>query len=186
MKKILLLGTCALVVFSATAQDNEAMKKWMDYSTPGDMQALLAKSEGNWDIQISMWMAPGQEPMKATATSDVKMVLGGRYEQIDNKGSFNGMPYEGMGMIGYDNAKKLFQSSWIDNMGTGVTPMEGNYDAATKTLTLSGKMYEPMSGKDIDMRQTITFVDDTHETIDMYHDENGSSFKVMEMMLTKK
>lgn len=185
MKKILLLCTCALAVMAASAQD-DAMKKWMDYSTPGDMQALLAKSEGNWDVAISMWMAPGQDPMKAIATSEVKMMLGGRYAQMNNKGSFNGMPYEGVGIIGYDNAKKTFQSTWMDNMGTGITPMSGNYDAATKTLTLSGKMYEPMSGKDIDMRQTITYVDDTHETIDMYHDENGSSTKVMEMMLTKK
>lgn len=186
MKKTLLLCTCALAMLSASAQDNDAMKKWMDYSTPGDMHTLLAKSEGNWDVAISMWMAPGQDPMKATATSEAKMILGGRYEQMTNKGSFNGMPYEGVGIIGYDNAKKIFQSSWIDNMGTGVTPMEGTYNAATKTLTLSGKMYEPMSGKDIDMRQTITFVDDTHETIDMYHDEDGSSTKVMEMLLTKK
>jgi hypothetical protein len=186
MKKVLLGCACAIAVFSASAQDDAAMKKWQDYATPGDMQALLAKSEGTWDADISVWMAPGQEPMKNKATSEVKMILGGRYQQATNKGSFGGMPYEGVSVIGYDNAKKIFQSSWIDNMGTGVMAMEGTYDAATKTLTLKGKTYDPMSGKDMMLRQTFKFVDDKHQVIEMYQDAAGKESKAMEMKLTKK
>ena len=187
MKKILLLCFCALAIFPASAQDQaEMMKKWMDYATPGDMQALLAKSEGNWDVDISVWMAPGQEPMKNKATSEVKMLMGGRYQQAINKGSFGGMPYEGMSVMGYDNAKKIFQSSWVDNMGTGVVMMEGTYNAATKTLTLTGKGYDPTTGKDLNMKQTFKFVDDKHQVIEMYSVTDGKEFKAMEMKLTKK
>ena len=174
------------MAFSTFAQDDASMKKWMDYSTPGDMQAMLAKSEGSWDVEVTLWMAPGQEPMKNKSTSEVKMILGGRYWQATNKGSFGGMPYEGIGVIGYDNAKKIFQSSWIDNMGTGVMMMEGTYDAATKTLTLNGKSYDPMAGKDMNMRQVFKFIDDKHQVIEMYSINGGKEFKAMEMKLTKK
>jgi uncharacterized protein DUF1579 len=185
MKKVFLLCACALAIFSVSAQDEAAMmKKWQDYSTPGDMQALLARFTGNWDAEVSVWMGPGQEPMKNKATSEVKMILGGRYQQLTNKGSFGGMPYEGMGIIGYDNAKKIFQSSWVDNMGTGVMIMEGTYDPSTKTLTLAGKGYDPMAGKDMNMRQTFKFVDDKHQVIEMY--SGDKDFKAMEMKLTKK
>jgi hypothetical protein len=186
MKKILLLCSCVLAVLSASAQDDAMMKRWQDYATPGDMQALLAKSEGNWDAEISMWMAPGQEPVKNMATAEVKMILGGRYQESINKGSFNGMPFEGISTIGYDNAKKIFQSSWIDNMGTGVLRMDGTYDAATKTLTLSGKEYDPMTNKEIDIREVYKFIDDTHQVIEMYQTTAGKEFKAMEMRLTKK
>jgi len=187
MKKILLLSICALAIFSASGQDQaEMMKKWQDYATPGDMQALLAKSEGNWDVDVLVWMAPGQEPMKNKATSEVKMLMGRRYQQAINKGSFGGIPYEGMSVMGYDNAKKIFQSSWVDNMGTGVVMMEGKYDAAKKTLTLTGKGYDPMSGGDLNMKEVFTFVDDTHQVIEMYSIVGGKEFKAMEMKLTKK
>ena len=45
------------------------------------------------------------------------------------------MPFEGMGIVGYDNLLKKFVSVWIDNMGTGLMPGTGTYDAATKTYT---------------------------------------------------
>jgi Protein of unknown function (DUF1579) len=46
------------------------------------------------------------------------MILGGRYQQSTTKGSFNNMPFEGISLLGYDNAKKVFMNSWVDNMGT--------------------------------------------------------------------
>ncbi len=31
-----------------------------------------------------------------------------------------GMPFEGMGIDGYDNLAKQYVSTWVDNMGTGI------------------------------------------------------------------
>ena len=44
-----------------------------------------------------------------------------------------GMPFQGMSTMAYDNGKKTFMSTWIDNMGTGILETEGTYDAGTKT-----------------------------------------------------
>jgi hypothetical protein len=32
--------------------------------------------------------------------------------------------------------KKMFSSSWVDNMGTGIMNMEGTWDEATKSIIL--------------------------------------------------
>lgn len=40
------------------------MKAWMTYMTPGDMHKMLAESEGEWNEDITMWMAPGAPPLK--------------------------------------------------------------------------------------------------------------------------
>lgn len=34
------------------------------------------------------------------------MIFGGRYQLSNYKGNFMGMPFEGMSIMGYDNAKK--------------------------------------------------------------------------------
>ena len=35
-------------------------------------------------------------------------------------GKMKDMQFKGMGVEGYDNVKKKFVASWIDNMGTGI------------------------------------------------------------------
>ena len=44
-------------VDSATAQKN-----MMEYMTPGDIHTMLAKSNGTWNVETSMYMAPGAPP----------------------------------------------------------------------------------------------------------------------------
>ena len=169
----------------AIAQDADAMKKWTDYMTPGDMHKVLAAANGKWAEDITMWMAPGQPPIKSTSTSEYKMVLGGRYQQANITGSFSGMPFEAMSLIGYDNMKKVFISSWIDNMGTGILNSEGPYDAATKTITLIGTQVDPMSGKETKLRETIRMTDDNTMLMEMYTLADGKEMKSMEIKLKR-
>ena len=74
---------------------------------------------------------------------------GGRYQQSTYTGNLGGMPFEGIGTLAYDNSRKVYVSSWIDNMGTGMMYLEGTYDEATKTLTMKGKAVDVTTGQDI-------------------------------------
>jgi hypothetical protein len=97
------------------------------------------------------------------------------------------MPFEGHGTLGYDNARKVFESMWIDNMGTGVIKMTGPWDAATKSVTLTGKMIDPGTLTETDFKEIFTVVDDNTQTMAMYsHDQVGKEFKVMEMKFSRK
>ncbi|WP_027378657.1 DUF1579 domain-containing protein [Chryseobacterium daeguense] len=166
-----------------------ATKAWMDFATPGDMHKMLAKSDGNWTGQTTMWMENGGQPMTSTTEAVNKMVLGGRYQMSEHKGNFMGMPFEGISMLGYDNAKKKFVSSWIDNMGTGIMHMEGEWNASKKSIEFKGKMTDPARPeKDCDVREVFTFVDDNHQTMEMYGPDSktGKEFKTMEIKYTRK
>lgn len=203
---VALAGTC----FNATAQNKDAagkdtqmkdtraaqaqeaqkadaqMKAWMAYMTPGSVHEMLAKSSGDWNEEVTMWMSAGAPPMKSTATCTNTMILGNRYQESISKGSFNGMPFEGKGITAYDNAKKVIMSTWIDNMGTGIMYMEGKYNEATKTVNLSGSMVDPMTGKTGKMRETFKMIDDNNQLMEMYATENGKEFKTMEIKFTRK
>ena len=56
--------------------------------------------------------------------------MGGRYQEGTYSGDMFGMPFEGRGMVAYDNATEEFVSTWIDNMGTGMMVTKGKYDEA--------------------------------------------------------
>jgi hypothetical protein len=170
---------------NAQAQDAQ-MKAWMAYMTPGAMQEMLAKSNGDWNEEVTMWMAPGAPPMKSTAMATNTMILGNRYLQSKSTGTFNGMPFEGTGITAYDNAKKVFMSTWIDNMGTGIMYSEGKYDEKTKTVNYTGDMVDPMSGKSEKFRETFKMTDDNNQVMEMYSTKDGKEFKTMEIKFTRK
>ena len=196
MKKITLILAFAIGTAGiANAQQDKPvssdeaamMKKWEEYMTPGEVHAMLAKSNGEWNQEVTMWMDPAAPPTKSKSTCTNTMILGGRYQQSVHKGNFNGMPFEGISTLAYDNAKKMFISTWIDNMGTGIMYLEGKYDPVTKSVTSTGKTVDPMTGKDMAVREVFTMVDDNTQTMTMYMTgDDGKEFKTMEIKFTRK
>lgn len=166
--------------------DTAAMNKaWAMYMTPGDVHQMLAKADGKWDAEISFYYSPDSPSVNKTICEN-KMILGGRYQQSTYKGNIDGMPFEGVATLAYDNAKKIYISTWIDNMGTGIMYMEGNYDAATKTMNMKGSGTDVVSGKNIAVREIFKLVDDNTQTMEMYETKDGKEMKTMSILLKRK
>ena len=166
--------------------DTAAMNKaWAAYMTPGESHQMLAKADGKWDAEISFYYNP-DSPSVNKAVCESKMILGGRYQQSSYTGDIDGMPFEGMNTLAYDNARKIFISTWVDNMGTGIMYMEGTYDAATTTMNFKGKATDVASGKDIAVREVFKIVDDKTHTMEMFETKDGKEMKTMSILLKKK
>ena len=98
-----------------------------------------------------------------------------------------GSPFEGVSTLAYDNAKKVYMSTWIDNMGTGMMFLEGPYDPTTKTITLTGKMMDCTINKELDVRETYKIVDENYHVMEMFHTGmDGKEMKTMEIKYTRK
>jgi hypothetical protein len=183
---VLLLLVCAL---SAQAQNmsEEQQKAYMNYMTPGTFHQWMAKGAGDWKVETKMWWDENaKEPMLATGTCTNSMILGGRYLQSKHISDFMGMPFEGIATTGYDNGKKIFVSSWIDNMGTGMYHMEGTLDEKTQTITLKGTAFDPMTGKDCTVREVQKFVDNNTMVMEYFVNKGSKEYKSMELKLTRK
>lgn len=188
MKKLILTLCAAGMGLYASAQQMDqaaAMKAWEEYKTPGDVHKMIAKSDGKWTHETTMWMDPSAPPTKSKGTCTNKMIMGGRYQQSNLTGTMMGMPFEGMSLMGYDNKTHVFTSAWVDNMGTGMMTMEGKWDDATKSITFNGKCVEPMSGESMGVREIFTMQDDNHQTMEMYQSMGGQEMKVMEVKFTR-
>ena len=165
-----------------------AMKLMMEYGTPGEWHKMLVQSKGTWAGEVTMWMAPDAPPSTSTMTMTNKMVMDGRYQVSEAKGNMMGMPFNGMGTTGYDNHKKVYVSTWIDNMGTGIMKMEGPWDEATKSMTLTGTMMNPATGKECEFKEVYKIIDENNQVMEMYGPDlkTGKQFKNMEIKLTRK
>jgi hypothetical protein len=58
----------------------------------GQQHAMLAKDDGKWTAETTMWMSRGASPITAKSSAVNKMVFGGRYQQNAFKGDFMGAP----------------------------------------------------------------------------------------------
>lgn len=183
---LLLICTCLSVTTTFAQDDAAAQKAWTDYMTPGAMHKMMAMADGKWKTEMTFWMAPGSPSTTGSGMSTNRMVLGGRYQESKYEGTFAGMPFEGIGTLAFDNAKKVFQSTWMDNMGTGIMLMEGKWDDATRSITFTGKGVDPVTGKDMLMREVMKWVDDNTQIMEMYTMANGTEYKSMEIKFTRQ
>ena len=105
---------------------------------------------------------------------------------MDVNGTSMGQPFEGMGIMGYDNAKKEYVNTWIDSMGTGMMNATGSYDAETKTLTETGSYTDPMAGQQT-FKGVTKFIDEDNVSYEMYiSGPEGKETRVMEINYTRK
>lgn len=163
-----------------------AMRNYQEYGTPGDMHKMMAKWDGTWNASVTMWMKDGAPPITSTARAVNKMILNGLYQSSKVNGNMMGAPFEGMNTLGFDKHKKVFVSSWVDNMGSGIMNMQGPWDEATKSATLTGKMVDPASGKECDFKEIMKIVDDNNQVMEMYtYNPQGKEYKSMEIKYTR-
>lgn len=163
------------------------MKAWMDFATPGAMHQWMAGHAGTWEGEISQWMDPAAPPTKSKASSSVKSIMNGLYLTDQFSSDMMGQPFSGQAVMGYDNIKKKFVSTWIDNMGSGIIYMEGRYDEATKTLHLTGKQSDPATGGESDIRQEQKWLDNDTYVLSMFGTgPDGKETKFMEGTFKRK
>lgn len=96
-------------------------------------------------------------------------------------------PFTGRGYTGYDLYKKQYVGTWMDTMGTAIMNATGTADPSGKTITFTGSMDDPMSGKKMDFKEVVTVVDNDHHTFEMWMpDQAGKMFKMLEIQYARK
>ena len=166
------------------AKQAEMNKAWQEASTPGAEHQLLKSLVGKWKVATKAWHSEGSKPEETTGTSTFKSILGGRFVQQDFKGKMMGQPYEGTGMMGYNNVTKKFESTWYDSMSTATMFMEGTMDSGSKIITQSGEFACPGKKEPQKMRSEFKIIDKNNATFVMYMPDmvTGKEYKGMEQV----
>lgn len=147
-----------------------------------DAHAVLKKEHGKWDAAIKMWLGEG-EPQKFKGEEENKPV-GELWTVSAFKGDFFGQQFVGHGTFGYDPEKKKYVGVWIDSSKPYADHMEGDYDAASKTLTMLTKGKDPTGATTAGKNVTV-MKDKNTRIFTMYMKQGEKYIKSMEITYTR-
>lgn len=186
MKKLLITTMCLFLSLTSFSQTPEQMEAWKANMTPGVNHAWLASMNGDWDATVTMWTDPSQPPNISKASTKNEMLYGGLYQRSQHNGNMMGMPFMGESITAYDNFKKHFIATWIDNFGSSIMYMTGTLNAEGDTLTLEGSMLDPATGIDMQVKQVNTKTSKDSYKFTMYMVVDGKDIKNMEIVYSRK
>jgi hypothetical protein len=96
-------------------------------------------------------------------------------------------PFEGMGMMGFNNYSKEYEFFWFDNMSTMAFALKGTSDAAGKVITMTGSYPDPITKKSKKVKWVWTIQDANHHKLELFDtDSKGKEFLTAEIDYTRK
>jgi hypothetical protein len=180
------IGTAAVAQEKSTDQQ-KAMEAYTKLAAPNENHAFLKNFAGEWDVTSTVCMQPGAQPSVSHSTCAAELVLEGRYCLMKFHGSMFGQPFEGIEIIGYDNALQKYITFWIDNTGTSFYLMTGTREAAGKTINDTGLWPDPMTGGTSKVRAVTKFVSPEEYTYELFMvGSDGKEFKSLENHCVRK
>lgn len=162
------------------------MAQMMKLATPGKEHKALAATAGDWTAVTKYRMGPDAPWQDGKAELRNKSILGGRWVLQEFKSSYGGMPFEGLQILGYDNLKKKYVSTWRDTFSTWAVHTEGTASEDGKTIVMKGTMVDLLSPKGRPMKTIIKIVSDKEQHFEMYDTIDGKEVMVMTQISKKK
>ncbi|MCP4633461.1 MAG: DUF1579 domain-containing protein [candidate division Zixibacteria bacterium] len=168
--------------------DEEVMKIYMKYATPGEQHKQLQADVGSWEFSTKWWEEEGAKPEESKGTSEVKAIFGGKFIYEDVSGEMMGNPFKGIAITGYDNFKEQYVSFWIDEMSTSMMISYGTPDESGKLVTYEGTYDDLITGeKDKKSKSIMRIIDNDNRIYEMFEwDEDGKEYKSFEIVYTRK
>jgi hypothetical protein len=179
---------CALAPAQEKPQDMEeqkAMAAYMAANAVNENHEFLNKFAGNWDVQMTSWMAPGKPPVQERATAQAELRFDGRFLFLSFQGKMMGMPFTGLQILGYDNMKKMYVTLWMDNSSTHIFKTTGMREG--NVITETGKWPDPVMGKEMGVKARTTFLNDDEYLYEQFMvQDDGKEFKSLELRCLRK
>ncbi len=170
---------------SSQADPAEAMAKVNKAARLSAAHDRMKALAGTWDLQFKH-RSGADDPWKTEhGTAVCTMELGGRYLLEKLQCTYNGMPYEGVRVHGYDNLEGDYFNIWMDTLGTWPVLSRGTKDENDvlryhgrwkDTETPSGRPFKTVAKRDGNDKWQLELFD----TID------GEEVKVLDATYTRR
>jgi hypothetical protein len=165
----------------------EDMKAYMEAGTTGPMHERMKEDVGTWTGTTTMWMSPDAPPTKTDCKAVFTTMMDGKFLKMELTGDTPMGPMSGMGIYGFDNVSKKFQSTWIDNTMTGMMQGTGELSSDKSTITWNYSFNCPIMKKAMVMREIDRRVDANTTIIEMHGPDpkTGKEYKMMEVTMKR-
>ncbi len=165
---------------AAPPMDPQAMMAaWEKFKTPGEGHRRLEPMIGSFRARTTWVMGPGAPPETSEGSSENRWALGGRYLEQRYSGSAMGMPLEGVGFTGFDNARKKFVGTWMDNFGTGIMYSLGTGKPTNEEIEFESDVVMPTGGTRRYWSK-VRIADRDNHSFEMWtREKNGPRYRAM-------
>jgi hypothetical protein len=164
----------------------ELMKKAMEAGMPSEGHKLLNTLQGTWKTRSIWHMTPEDPGEKSSATAQRTWILGGRFLKEEYRDFHPKAPFRGLGILGFDNVMKVYESTWVDTMTTATWRATGNYNAETKTFSFTGSGSCPIEGGKKETESELEIVNEDKNIYRMYSTSpEGKRFLTLEIEYTR-
>jgi hypothetical protein len=109
---------------------------------PGPEHEKLARYAGGWTVEMKM--GSGRAAMTYTGTAENRMVVGGRFLQMEYRVRGTAGEAEGIFSLGFDNRHQRHALIAMDSFGNYFVTSQGKADEKTGQLRLLGTDDDPM------------------------------------------
>jgi hypothetical protein len=174
-----------------TAEEQAEMEAYFQkVAEPGSEHEMLASLKGTWTQKITLWPAPGVEPMVFEGTAENKMILGGRFLESRSESGEGEMFTQSLTLYGYDNRYAEFTIVGFDTWGTYFVTAQGPMQEDGETVVMHGTDFDPLMNFEQEYDMVLKFVDeDTYKSEVIFYNEEMTGgeerFKMLEVVNTR-
>ncbi|HKB16018.1 MAG TPA: DUF1579 family protein, partial [Planctomycetota bacterium] len=115
-----------------TAED--ATARFLRLTKPGPHHEHLAAFAGSYDARMKTAQVQGKEAPETKGTVEARMILDGRFLEIEIKSQADGRTMNVLHILGHDNARERPTQLVLSNQSTAVTAADGVCEEDGKTL----------------------------------------------------
>lgn len=142
--------------------------------------ARLAAWVGTWEAEVTLMGATSK------GSETCRLECGGTWLATDFTGSFQGQPFLGKGLTGWDASKNAYAGVWVDSAGSPLSVFaDGTFspDGASFCAHVEGL---GLDGKPARFEYLTTFPDARTRTFEIFQVDGGKRALQMKIRYTKR
>ncbi len=174
---------------STQTMEQQAAQEIAEMGTkPVPEHQWLQKLVGEWRVETTMTMGPGQPEQESKGSESVKSI-GGLWAFAEGKAQMpDGMPMTYYSTLGYDVSFKEYRGCWFADMSSHLWKQVGTLSADGRTMTLDCVgPHMTKDGETANYRDVIEVLDADHRTMTSYgqDEESGEWHQFMKAHYTR-
>ncbi|HET6203529.1 MAG TPA: DUF1579 family protein [Planctomycetota bacterium] len=180
-------GLAAARLLAQEGKPEDATARFLRLSRPGPHHEHLAAFAGSYDARMRVAQVPGKEPAETKGTVEARMILDGRFLQLEIRGESEGRATTVLHILGHDNARERPTQLVLSNQSTAVTSAEGVCEEDGKQLRFDALVEAPGSAARMTYRTVYRRTGEGEFALDTFMpDREGKPFLMSEVVCTRR
>ncbi len=153
------------------------------YTAPGPRHRELEAFAGSWNTRTRVRENPDAQPLEFPGSAEYRMILGGRFLQLESRLLVNGAENHGLGIYGYDAFKEKYSFYFIHDGETQALTGLGDRDSTGAAIIFDVAMDMPVTGERAKpIRAVLRRVSASRHVFEMFEKHvDGREWKVLEI-----